>query len=199
MTDSEVPGTRVATRRARAQREILDAAWAVMAREGVAALSVREVARSVGIRQQSLTYYYPTKQALLDALFADGFADLRQRLDALPAFTDPVEGVVDVAIAFVDHCVARPAAYHLMFQGTVPGFEPSQESHAVALTVLDELLERLAAAGVSEPADVALVRCVMSGVAAEQIANDPAGRLFADQTERGIRVVLAEIRSPSTR
>jgi len=124
MTDSEVPGTRIATRRARAQREILDAAWAVMAREGVAALSVREVARSVGIRQQSLTYYYPTKQALLDALFADGFADLRQRLDALPAFTDPVEGVVDVAIAFVDHCVARPAAYHLMFQGTVPGFEP---------------------------------------------------------------------------
>ena len=199
MTDSEPPGTRIATRRARAQREILDAAWAVMAREGVAALSVREVARSVGIRQQSLTYYYPTKQALLDALFADGFADLRQRLDALPASTDPLEGVVDVAIAFVDHCVARPAAYHLMFQGTVPGFEPSEESHAVALTVLDELLERLAAAGVSKPADVALVRCVMSGVAAEQIANDPAGRLFADQTERGIRVVLAEIRSPSTR
>jgi len=199
MTDLEAPGTRIATRRARAQREILDAAWAVMAREGVAALSVREVARSVGIRQQSLTYYYPTKQALLDALFADGFADLRQRFDALPASTDPVEGVVDVAIAFVDHCVARPAAYHLMFQGTVPGFEPSEESHAVALTVLDELLERLAAAGVSEPADLALVRCVMSGVAAEQIANDPAGRLFADQTERGIRAVLAEIRSPSTR
>ena len=199
MTDSEAPGTRIATRRARAQREILDAAWAVMAREGVAALSVREVARSVGIRQQSLTYYYPTKQALLDALFADGFADLRQRFDALPTSTDPVEGVVDVAIAFVDHCVARPAAYHLMFQGTVPGFEPSEESHAVALTVLDELLERLAAAGVSEPADVALVRCVMSGVAAEQIANDPAGRLFADQTERGIRAVLAEIRSPSSR
>ena len=170
-----------------------------MAREGVAALSVREVARSVGIRQQSLTYYYPTKQALLDALFADGFADLRQRFDALPTSTDPVEGVVDVAIAFVDHCVARPAAYHLMFQGTVPGFEPSEESHAVALTVLDELLERLAAAGVSEPADLALVRCVMSGVAAEQIANDPAGRLFADQTERGIRAVLAEIGSPSSR
>ena len=199
MTESKVPGTRIATRRARAQREILDAAWAVMAREGVAALSVREVARSVGIRQQSLTYYYPTKQALLDALFADGFAALHGSFDGLPAVTDPVEGVVDVAIAFVDHCVARPAAYHLMFQGTVPGFEPSEESHAIALTVLGELLDRLAAAGVTEPADLALVRGVMSGVAAEQIANDPAGRLFADQTARGIRAVLAEIRSPSTR
>ena len=111
-----------------------------MARAGVAALSVREVARSVGIRQQSLTYYFPTKQALLDALFADGFADLRQCFDRLPEPTDPVQGVVDVALAFVEHLVERPAAYHLMFQGTVPDFHPSEDSHAIALTVLRELL-----------------------------------------------------------
>jgi AcrR family transcriptional regulator len=180
-------------RRARAEREILDAAWSEMARAGVAALSVREIARSVGIRQQSLTYYYPTKQALLDALFADGFADLRRTFDRLGPVTEPVQGVVDVAVAFVDHLVARPAAYHLMFQGTVPGFRPSEESHAVALTVLAELVDRLAAAGVTEPADLALVRSVMSGIAAEQIANEPEGRLYADQTERGIRAVLAGI------
>ncbi len=188
MTDSQV---RVAVRRARTEREILDAAWAEMAREGVAALSVREVARSVGIRQQSLTYYYPTKQELLDALFADGFAGLRRRFDELPSAEEPVQGVVDVAIAFVDHLVARPAAYHLMFQRTVPGFRPSEESHAIALTVLRELVDRLAAAGVTNPADLALVRSVMSGLAGEQIANDPQGRLYAEQTERGIRAVLA--------
>ncbi len=189
MTDSP----RILNRRARSEREILDAAWAAMARDGVAALNVREVARAVGIRQQSLTYYFPTKQALLDALFADGFADLRRRFDQLPPAADPVEGVVDVAVAFVEHCVARPAAYHLMFQGTVPGFAPSEGSHALALAVLEELLSRLAAAGVTEPGDLALVRSVMSGVAAEQIANDPQGRLFADQTARGVRAVLAAI------
>ena len=193
MTESTV--SRVAVRRARAEREILDAAWAQMAREGVAALSVREVARSVGIRQQSLTYYFATKQALLDALFADGFADLRRRFDRLSAATDPVQGVVDVALAFVDHLVARPAVYHLMFQGTVPGFEPSAESHAIALTVLHELAERLAAAGVTRAADIALVRSLMSGLVAEQIANEPTGHLFTDQTERGIRAVLRAIRS----
>jgi AcrR family transcriptional regulator len=185
----------VATRRARAQREILDAAWAEMAREGVAALSVREVARSVGIRQQSLTYYYPTKQELLDALFADGFAGLRKRFDRLPPITDPDQAVVDVAVAFVKHLVARPAAYHLMFQGTVPGFEPSEESHAIALTVLGELVGRLAAAGITRAPDLALVRAMMSGLTAEQIANAPRGRRFVDQTERGIRAVLAAIRS----
>jgi AcrR family transcriptional regulator len=195
MTDTSVP--RIAVRRARVEREILDAAWRVMAREGVAALSVREVARAVGIRQQSLTYYFPTKQALLDALFADGFADLRTCFDQLTTATDPVAGVVAVARAFVDHLVARPAAYHLMFQGTVPGFRPTPESHAVALTVLQELVDRLAAAGVSDPADQALVRSVMSGIVAEQIANDPDGHLFTDQTDRAIRAVLADIDSPA--
>ncbi len=185
----------MATRRARAEREILDAAWVEMAREGVAALSVREVARSVGIRQQSLTYYFPTKQALLDALFADAFAALRSRFDALEPATDPDDGVVDIARAFVGHLVASPAAYHLMFQGTVPGFEPSEESHAVALSVLRELVERLAAAGITASADLALMRSLMSGIVAEQIANDPVGHLFSDQTERGVRAVLAAIRS----
>ena len=191
MTDND--GSRIAVRRARTEREILGAAWAVMARQGVAALSVREVARAVGIRQQSLTYYFPSKQSLLDALFADGFADLRACFDQLPAATDPVQGVVAVARAFVDHLVARPAAYHLMFQGTVPGFEPSEESHAVALTVLRELVDRLAAAGVEDPADHALVRSVMSGIVSEQIANNPAGHLFTDQTERAVHAVLTEI------
>ena len=183
----------MSTRRAQAERDILDAAWALMARQGVAAISVREVARSVGIRQQSLTYYFPTKHELLDALFADGFADLRACFDRLAPASDPVQGVVDVAAAFVDHLVARPAAYHLMFQGTVPDFHPSKESHDIALTVLGELVDRLARLGITAPADLALVRSIMSGIAAEQIANDPDGRLFADQTERAVRAVLSAI------
>jgi AcrR family transcriptional regulator len=180
----------VSTRRAQAEREILDAAWTEMARDGVAALSVRELARSIGIRQQSLTYYYPTKHALLDALFADGFADLRRCFDQLPPVTDPDQGVTDLAVALVDHLIARPAAYHLMLQGTVPGFRPSPDSHAIALTVLAELVDRLAAAGITDPADIALVRAVISGLVAEQIANDPGGRLFADQTHRAISAAL---------
>ena len=165
-----------------------------MAREGVAALSVREVARTVGLRQQSLTYYFPTKQDLLDALFADGFAGLQRVFDQLRPARDPVEGVVDVAVAFVDHCVANPAGYHLMFQGTIPGFEPSAESHRVALGVLEVLIERLAAAGITSDADRAVVRSMMSGLAAEQIANDPTGRTFIDQTPRAIRFILAGLR-----
>lgn len=186
---------RVQERRSTVVREILDCAWALMEREGVAAVSVREVARSVGIRQQSLTYYFPTKQALLDALFADGFVDLRRVFDALPEPADPDTAVADVAVSYVDYCVQHPARYHLMFQRTIPGFEPTQESHRIALETLSVLIERLTAVGVTDLADVSLVRSLLSGIAAEQTANDPGGRLFADQTRRGVRALLKEIRA----
>ena len=183
--------SRAAARRELAERDILDAAWTLMAREGVAAVSVREVARSVGLRQQSLTHYYPTKHALLDALFADGFADLRRTLEQLPAVDDAIGRIVDVAVAVVDYCVANPARYHLMLQRTLPSFSPSEESHRVTLDCLKVLVESLSAAGITDPADVALIRGLISGLAAEQIANDPQGRLFADQADRGIRTLVA--------
>ena len=188
---TELSQSRTMAHRMQVEREILDAAWSLMAREGVAAVSVREVARSVGLRQQSLTHYYPTKQTLLDALFADGFADLRAALEQVPASDDAIGRVVAVAVAVVDYCVANPARYHLMLQRTLPSFAPSEESFGVALGCLTVVLDSLSAAGIADPGDIALIRGLISGLAAEQIANDPHGRSFADQAERGIRALAS--------
>ena len=162
-----------------------------MEREGAAALSVREVARLVGMRQQSLTHYFPTKLELLDALFADGFTDLRIALESVPEATDPVSDVVAVADAVVAYCVRQPARYQLMLQRSVPGFTPSEASMRITADVLRVLTARLAAAGVVDQTDVALVRALISGAAAEQIANDPAGREYIGQVGRGIRAITA--------
>lgn len=193
MTDER--SSRVAARRAATKRQILDAAWAVMANEGVAAMSAREVARAVGMRQQSLTYYFPTKQDLLDALFADGFADFYDVLSVVPDDPDPVEAVVAVAEAVVGYFGSNPVRYHLMLQRTVPGFSPSDASHEAALRCLGVLAERLRTADVTDPADVALTRGLISGLIAEQIANEPGGQQFTDHVGRGIRAILA---SPPT-
>lgn len=189
MTDTGL--SRTAARRAAVERDIVDVAWSLMEREGAAALNVREVARLVGMRQQSLTYYFPSKTALLDALFADGFADLRRRLQQVTPAGHPVEDVVAVAEAVTDYCVDFPARYQLMLQRSVPGFSPSERSIEVAATVLGVLLDRLASAGVSDDGDVALVRALISGAASEQIANDPTGSRFVDQVGRGVRLVVA--------
>ena len=197
---TEIERSRRDVRRAASERAILDAAWVLMRREGVAAVSVREVARAVGLRQQSLTHYFATKQALLDALFVDGFRDLRSTLERLsrssdaPDTVDPVEAVVRVAVTVVEYFVTHPARYHLMLQRSVPGFEPTDASHDVALGTLRILRDALSAAGITEAGDVALVRSLISGIAAEQTANDPHGRLYLDQAGRGVRMLLHDMR-----
>jgi hypothetical protein len=95
-----------------------------------------------------------------------------------------------MAVAVVEYCVASPARYHLMLQRTLLSFAPSDESFQVALGCLTVLVESISAAGISEPGDVALIRGLISGLAAEQIANDPQGRTFADQADRGIRTIV---------
>ena len=185
-------------RREAALREVLDAAWALMEREGVAALSLRELARTLGIRPQSLAHYFPTKAALLDALFRDGFSDLADRLQPGGSKAAPAGALIAAVRAVLEFCVASPARYHLMLQRTVPGFTPTQESHQVALTALSRLLDRLAAAGVTNPADVDVFRGLVNGLAAEQIANDPGGRRFIDQAGHAVHLFLAGAAATST-
>lgn len=182
--------SRSAARRAAVEREILDAAWTLMAADGAAALNVREVARMVGLRQQSLTYYFPSKRVLLDALFADGFSDLRAALEAVAASDDPVEDVVAVALTVVEYCLQHPARYQLLLQRSVPAFAPSEASLRISQGCLAVLGGRLDAAGVTGEDDVALIRALISGAASEQLANEPTGRQFVDQVGRGVRVLV---------
>lgn len=171
---------------------MLDAAWALMEREGVAALSLRELSRSLGIRPQSLAYYFPTKATLLDALFRDGFSDLSERLrDDAGWSADPADALSAAVSTVLAFCAASPARYHLMLQRTVPGFTPTPTSHQAAVEALTLLLDRLAAAGITDPADVDVFRGLVNGLAAEQIANDPGGRRFISRAEHAVRTFLA--------
>ena len=60
---------RRARRHGQTIREILDVAIEVMTAEGVAALSLSEVARRMGMRPPSLYQYFPSRMAIYDALF----------------------------------------------------------------------------------------------------------------------------------
>lgn len=191
MTDTKMWAPRASGGRDAAVRAVLDGAWNLMAREGVAALSVRQLARDLGVRQQSLTYYFPTKRDLLDALFADGFARLRPLLEDAGAGRGAAERLEATVEALLGFCTAHPERYHLMLQRTVPGFTPSEGSHDVAVAALRVLMERLAAAGVTRREDVLAVRGLINGLAAEQIANDPGGRSYVGQARRVLRALLS--------
>lgn len=53
-------------RREQTRREILEAAWRLAGRDGVASLSLRDLAREVGMRAPSLYTYFDSKAAIYD-------------------------------------------------------------------------------------------------------------------------------------
>jgi AcrR family transcriptional regulator len=55
------------------KEEILEAAWKLARVQGLAGFSLRDLAMAVWMRHQSLYTYFPSKQAIYDAMFAQGF------------------------------------------------------------------------------------------------------------------------------
>lgn len=145
-----------------------------MRAEGLAALSLRDVARNVGMQAPSLYGYFDSKSAIYDAMYAQG---AQQFVDAEPEVL-PGGQLADLKAIlhyFVEFCAADFARYQLLFQRTIPGFEPSPESFAISERSLVELGERLAACGVTDPEALDLFTALGTGLADQQISNDPGG------------------------
>src|SRR5688572_3218956 len=159
------------------RREILDAAWALVREQGLAALTMRDLGARVGMKAQSLYGYFPSKHAIYDAMFGDANRDLVLRWKAAVAAgpQDPVAVVRRRTKAFLQFCAEDPVRYQLLFQRTIPGFEPSPESYAPSVEGLEITRRMLADAGGDDPADLDLFTAVTTGLVDQQISNDPGG------------------------
>jgi AcrR family transcriptional regulator len=177
---------RRAERKEATKSEILDAAWAQVRADGLAALSLRDLARTVGMQAPSLYSYFDSKHAIYDAMFAQS---AREFVEAEPTdeLVDPREGLKQLVRFFVGFCAADAARYQLLFQRTIPGFEPSAKSFAISEASLERLGRRMEACGILEPDAVDLFTAIGTGLADQQIANDPGGdrwiRLIDDAVE----------------
>ena len=80
MPNAEPARDRRAERRDSTRAEILEAAWELCRTQGLAGLSLRDVARKIGMRPPSLYWYFDSKQAIYDAMFAQGNRQLLERL-----------------------------------------------------------------------------------------------------------------------
>ncbi|MFI6063037.1 TetR/AcrR family transcriptional regulator [Streptomyces sp. NPDC051286] len=171
-------------RRNETVQEILDVAVEVMAEEGVAALSLAEVARRVGMRPPSLYQYFPSKMAVYDALFERG---MRQAVEVLDPYLvtlseDPRSAITEGQEATIAWVMANPVLAQLLYWRPVPGFEPSPRAFEPAVRQLEALRAALQAAvdaGQLAPAaaseeGVALYTVLTSGVISQQLSNEPS-------------------------
>lgn len=170
-------------RRRETIEEILDVAVEVMAADGVAGLSLAEVARRMGVRPPSLYQYFGSKLAVYDAVFARGLVQLQAAIDAGIAGLgdDPLAVLRRGTLVLVDWCLAHPVYTQLLFWRTVPGFEPSPETFELSIRQMQDLRDKLSAAVTAGQLDpsatseeaLALFTSLVSGVVTQQLANEP--------------------------
>ena len=185
-------------RRAATIAEILDAAWALAGTNGLAALTLRDVANAVGMQPPSLYGYFDSKAAIYDAMFADGYRQLLDDRASLPAPTT-VAAFKEGCRRFFAFAVADPARYQLLFQRTIPGFEPSADSMALAHEALSWAQEALAGIGVRDPRALDLYTALLTGLTDQQISNDPGGDRWGRLLDDALDMFLAHVRPTQKR
>lgn len=178
-------------RRVRTRQEILDAAWTLAASAGIAGWTMADLGRATGMRAPSLYEYFPSKFAILDAMFAQGYEDHAAAIG--PAATQPDfrSGLVAGVQAHLDFCCSNPPRYQLLFQRPVPGFEPSPEAMQASFRSFRLMTDFFALHGVSDPGTIDLWTALIGGLAAQQLSNEPGGDRWVRLVEPAVDMFLA--------
>jgi AcrR family transcriptional regulator len=175
------------------KREIVETAWSMVREEGLAALSLRALAHAVDMEPQSLYTYFASKNALYDRMFADGNQELARRFAEAAVPEDAPGALRAIAGIFTDFAVQDQARYQLLFLRAVPGFQPSPESYALAVEVLEGVRTILLRAGVRKEADFDLWTAVIAGLTSQQLANDPGGDRYIRLIDEAVTMFASHI------
>lgn len=179
---------RADARRNRAR--VLEAAEAVFAAEGVGA-STEAVARRAGVGIGTVFRHFPTKEALLEAVFVERMRALAARAREARAADDPGAAL----FGFLEHVVAQSAAKNAFTDALAGAGVDVQgvvgEVRGELLGAVDALVRRARDAGALRP-DVGAAEVIAVLVGASHAAQ------WADEPVRGaaVAVILDGLRRP---
>lgn len=135
--------------REQTRQAILDAARSLLQEVGAAGFSLREVARRAEYSPASLYEYFKDRQAILLALYREGFALFGAALNAVPKEQAALDRLRSIAHAYAQFARDYPEHYLLMFGPPVADFTPTDEARGEAYQTF-EILAHTIAAGVAE-------------------------------------------------
>ncbi|WP_028938487.1 TetR/AcrR family transcriptional regulator [Pseudonocardia spinosispora] len=144
----------IASRRQRLRqqtvREIKDIATRQMAAAGPSAISLRAIARDMGMTAGAIYGYFDTRDALITALATDVYNRLADREEAARRSVpveDPWGRLVAVGLAYRAWAVGNPEEFQLLYGDPVPGYEqPKDGPITVAAHRVCAMLTQLVAA-----------------------------------------------------
>lgn len=162
---------RTARERARAEilREIVEIGQVHLARDGAAALSLRAVARDLGMVSSAVYRYVPNRDALLTLLIIDAYdslGDAVERAERTVPRADFLRRFLATANAVRTWALAHPHQYALVYGSPVPGYAapedtigPASRVPTVLVTILVDL-EASGAAPVAPPVEPAVASTI---------------------------------------
>lgn len=126
-------------------RDIVRIGRAHLATDGAAALSLRAVARDLGVVSSAVYRYVGSRDELLTLLVVDGYDELGDAVDAALERVDRADHVgrtAAIARATRGWALAEPATYALLFGSPVPGYEaPAEQTTGPGTRVVVRLVE----------------------------------------------------------
>src|SRR5512145_1707822 len=98
------------------RQALLDAAAAVVEREGVGALSLRELARRLGVSHAAPAHHFADRNSLLVEIARDGYQRFGAALaEAAADVRDPFDRLYAVGRAYVQFALDHPGRFRVMF------------------------------------------------------------------------------------
>jgi AcrR family transcriptional regulator len=107
---------------------ILREARKIYERHGLPGLSIRRVSARVGVTPMALYRHYAGKDALLDALVAEGFAEWETYVARAADEPTPMARVRAILAVYVEFALDHPRLFELMFLTPRKGIPPAPAS-----------------------------------------------------------------------
>lgn len=121
----------------------LIAAQEVIAERGVEALSLREVARKLGVSHQAPYKHYANRDELLSEVMRRCFRHFASSLDARKHFDDPQQDLESLGQSYLSYAQQHPLQYRLMFSTSWPNSAEDKDLIKDASYAFDILLRVL--------------------------------------------------------
>lgn len=144
--------------RAELVREITEIARRQLATDGAAGLSLRAVAREMGMVSSAIYRYFPSRDDLLTTLIIDGYnavGEAVERADAGCGAPDHGGRWLAVCRAVREWALAHPHEYALLYGSPVPGYKAPEDTVPAAVrdtVVMSRIVSEAHAAGALVPA-----------------------------------------------
>jgi AcrR family transcriptional regulator len=170
MTKLSAPQTARARVREELTREIKEAAGRQLAEVGASGLSLRAVARELGMASSAVYRYFPSRDDLLTALIVDAYdavGSAAEQAEAAVARTDHPGRWLAAAVGTRAWAVANPQEYALIFGSPVPGYRAPQATVDPAARIPLLLLRIL-----GDAAEAGVLRALGESAAPPSIRTD---------------------------